>query len=279
MNEKTILITGSTDGIGRELAIKLVQDGYNVIIHGRSNQKLNETQKEIKRRTSKECKAYLADLSNFEEVQYMCKNIKNEIESIDVLIHNAGTFEKFYQSNKDNIEKTMAVNYVSNVLMNELLMNYFKKNTTKRKEKDEPLRIILVSSIAHHSSKFSIDYWFKMGRNFYDAYKAYANSKMAQIMYCYYVSDFLKDDYITINALHPGVINTKILTENFGIQGSPISEGIETPYYLATSKDVANVTGKYFVNKKIEKSANDTYIKEYQELLYKKTKEVISKYL
>ncbi len=279
MSQKTILITGSTDGIGRELAIKLIQDGHNVILHGRSNQKLNETIKEIKRRTSNECKGYLADLSNFEEVQYLCKNIEKEIESLDVLVHNAGTFEKFYQSNKDNIEKTMAVNYISNVLINELLLNYFKKSTEKRREIGEPLRIILVSSIAHHSSKFSIDYWFKMGRNFYDAYKAYSNSKMAQIMYCYYISDFLKDDFITVNVLHPGVINTKILTENFGIQGAPLSEGIETPYYLITSNEVVNITGKYFVNKKIEKSANDTYIKEYQELLYTKTKEILSKYL
>lgn len=276
---KTIFITGSTDGIGKELAVKLIQSGFNVILHGRSIQKLNETIKEIKNRTSQVCKGYIADLSNFQEVVSMCKSIESEIESLNVVVHNAGTFEKFYQVNKDNIEKTMAVNYVSNVLINELLLNYFKKNTEQRKKNHEPLRIILVSSIAHQGSTFSINSWFKNSRNSYDAYKAYANSKMAQIMYCYYIADFLKEDFITINALHPGVIHTKILTENFGIQGRPISEGIETPYYLATSKDVKNITGKYFVNKNIEKSSNETYKKEYQELLYKNTKEIISKYL
>ncbi|GIX40570.1 MAG: dehydrogenase [Leptospiraceae bacterium] len=274
---KTIFITGSTDGIGKALALQLLQENHQVIFHGRNKERLNSVLKEIKEKTGKICLGYLADLSNFEDISLMCEKIQKEVNSIDVLIHNAGTYEKSLQFNKDGIEKTFAVNYISNVLINEKLFHYFNQNLEERKKNQKNLRIILVSSIAHQSGQFSLEYWFKPDT--YNPYLAYANSKMAQIMYCYYISEYFKEFYITINTLHPGVIDTKILRDNFGMKGAPISEGTKTIYYLALSKEVENITGKYFINQKIEQSSPDTYNKEYQEKLYLKTKEVIQSYL
>ena len=269
--KKTILITGSTDGIGKEMAIRTAEEGHEVILHGRSPERLNQTLLEIENKTGKKFKGYIADLNDFLSVSLMCEEIQKDTE-IDVLIHNAGTYEKSLHLNNDGVEKTLAVNYVSNVLINEKLFDFFTK-----KERTNGLRIILVSSIAHQSGKYNLDNWFKPTS--YNAYLAYANSKMAQIMYCYYIAPYLEKYRITINAMHPGVIDTKILRDNFGMKGAPISEGIKTMYYLALSDEVENTTGKYFSDQKIHRSSPDTYNVEYQKELYLKTKEAIKNYL
>jgi NAD(P)-dependent dehydrogenase (short-subunit alcohol dehydrogenase family) len=277
MKHKTILITGSTDGIGKALSLKLVSENHHVILHGRNQERLNSTIAEIKDKTGILCKGYICDLSDFKQVSTMCEKLQKDLKSIDILIHNAGTYEKSMQFNHDGIEKTLAVNYVSNVLINEKLLPFFNQTLEDRRKEQKNLRIILVSSIAHQSGQFSLKDWFYPDK--YNAYLAYANSKMAQIMYCYYIADYLKEFNITINTLHPGVIDTKILRDNFGMRGSPISEGIKTLYYLALSDEVENITGKYFINQSIEKTASTTYHKEYQEKLNLKTKEVIQSYL
>ncbi len=277
MNTKNIFITGATDGIGKYIAIQLSKENYNVILHGRSLEKLNQTIKEIKQVTHKDCTGYVADLFDLEAVSTMCNQIQKDIRHIDVLVHNAGTYEKSYFLSKDNIEKTFIVNFVSNVLINETLFHYFNQNLNYRKENQYNLRIILVSSIAHQSGKYNLQQWIKPDN--YNPYIAYANSKMAQIMYCYYISEYLNEYNIIINSLHPGVIDTKILRENFGIKGAPVSEGIKTIYYLITSPEVENTTGKYFNDKKIEKTHPETYNKKFQEELYLKTKEIIRNYI
>ncbi len=270
--KKTVFITGSTDGIGKEMALRTATEGHNVILHGRSPERLNQTLLEIEKKTGKKFKGYVADLNDFKSVSLMCDNIQKEISEIDILIHNAGTYEKSLQINNDGVEKTLAVNYVSNVLINEKLFDFFTK-----KERTNSLRIILVSSIAHQSGKYNLENWFKPTS--YNAYLAYANSKMAQIMYCYYIAPYLEKYRITINTMHPGVIDTKILRDNFGMKGAPVSEGIKTMYYLALSEEVENVTGKYFVDQKISRSSVHTYNEEYQKELYLKTKEIIKNYL
>ncbi len=277
MNTKNIFITGATDGIGKYLAIQLLKENYNVILHGRILEKLNQTIQEIKQITHKKSTGYVANLFDLEEVSTMCNQIQKDISQIDVLVHNAGTYENSFSLSKDNIEKTFTVNFISNVLINEKLFHYFNQNLAHRKENQYNLRIILVSSIAHQSGKYNLQQW--INPDTYNPYIAYANSKMAQIMYCYYISEYLKEYNIVINSLHPGVIDTKILRNNFGIKGAPISEGIKTLYYLITSPEVENTTGKYFNDKKIEKTHPETYNKNFQEELYLKTKEIIRKYL
>ncbi|MCS7204644.1 MAG: SDR family NAD(P)-dependent oxidoreductase [Leptospiraceae bacterium] len=275
--KKLIFITGSTDGIGKALGIELLKKDYEVIFHGRKQERLNQTLKEVKDQTGITVKGYLSDLADFEQVTRMCEDIQKDFDKIDVFIHNAGTYEQRLQWNPDKIEKTMAVNFVSNVLINEKLFSFFSKSKEERKRNNDPMRIILVSSIAHQSGRYSFNDWFYPKS--FNGYMAYANSKMAQIMYGYYIADIYKDHSITVNSLHPGVIDTKILRENFGMRGAPITEGIKTSLYLATSDEVKSITGKYFNNSRIDKSSSETYIKSHQQELYMKTKEVIKKYL
>ncbi len=273
---KTVMITGSTDGIGKYLAHRLLEQNYRVIIHGRSKEKVDKTKEELLRKLGKnKILAQVADLFDFSQVQEMCNNLINNKVQIDVILHNAGTYENSLIFNNDHIEKTFAVNFVSNVLINELLIpfltSYFKFTN------DEPLRIIYVSSIAYGSGRFDLKEWFVP--HHFNGYQAYANSKMAQIMYTYYCAEIYKENPLVFHSLHPGVIDTKILRENFKMKGSSLEEGIKTPYFLITSEEAKKSNGKYWNNKKIEKTKSETTNTEYQKLLYDETIKYIKKYL
>lgn len=272
---KTILITGATDGIGKALIQSLLELNYKVLIHGRNLGRIRQILDEYKSHYKDQIEGYNADLGNFKEVQIMCEEIQKKEEKLDIILHNAGTYEKNFSFNEDGIEKTFAVNFVSNLLINEKLLNFLNKNLQERIEKKEYVKIILVSSIAHQSGVYKIEEWLRP--KVYNAYQAYANSKMAQIMYGYYIAKEWEKYNILVNSLHPGVINTKILRENFGMQGAPISEGIKTPFYLITTEE--KYTGKYFINQKEQKSSPETYNYEFQKELYLRTKEIIEKYL
>lgn len=273
--QQTILITGATDGIGKALIESLLELNYKVLIHGKDSLKIKKILDEYKPKYKNQIEGYKADLSNFKEVQKMCDEIQTNEKRLDIVLHNAGTYEKKLSFNEDGIEKTLAVNFVSNLLINEKLLNFFNKNLQERIEKGIYIKIILVSSIAHQSGVYKIEEWFRP--KVYNAYLAYANSKMAQIMYGFYIAKEWEKYNILVNSLHPGVINTKILRENFGLQGAPISEGIKTPLYLITTEE--KFTGKYFINQKEQKSSPETYNNEFQKELYLRTKEIIEKYL
>ncbi|MFN3603929.1 MAG: SDR family NAD(P)-dependent oxidoreductase [Leptonema sp. (in: bacteria)] len=272
---KVILLTGATDGIGKALINPLLELGYKVLIHGRSSEKVDALVSEYQKKSNSNIEGYVADLGNFKEVQQMCEMILENQNQIDVILHNAGTYEKKLILNADDIEKTFAVNFVSNLLIDEKLFPLLNKNLNQRKEKDEYIKIIFVSSIAHKSGIYNFSEWIRP--KVYNGYYAYANSKMAQIMYGYYLSREWGKYNILVNSLHPGVINTKILKENFGVEGASVLSGIQTPLYLVTTEE--KHTGKYFNNQREDQSSPETYNQDFQKELYTKTKELIEKYI
>lgn len=262
MNRKNILITGSTDGIGKQTAIELAQMGHAVIIHGRDKEKTEKVFEEIREKTgSYTLDMFTADLSSLDEVKKLCGKITAKYTHLDVLINNAGVYMKNRTLTKDGYETTFAVNHMAPFLLTLLLLPLLKKST--------PSRIINVSSVAHQRGE--IDFENLQGEKHFDPYGAYASSKLANLLFTYELARRLKGRGITVNALHPGVISTKLLHAGFGMGGASLGEGAETPVYLAVSPDVAAVTGKYFIRRQQTNSSALSNDAELQERFWKES--------
>jgi NAD(P)-dependent dehydrogenase (short-subunit alcohol dehydrogenase family) len=133
------------------------------------------------------------------------------------------------------------VNYLSHFLLTNELLPLLKKSSEGR--------IIHVSSIAHQNAKLE---WNNLNaEKYYDAYGAYSLSKLANVLFSKELAERLTGTAITSNSLHPGVISTKLLAAGFNIHGSSLKKGAENSFYLASSQEVKNINGKYFVDKKI----------------------------
>ena len=265
MAKKIVLITGSTDGIGYQTAIELVKSDSHVIIHGRSKEKVEFALEHIKSITKrKNVSTIYADLRSFNQIKEMTNIINNNYDRLDILINNAGVFKPERSLTEEGFESTFAVNYIAPFLLTNLLLESLKKS--------ESGRIVNVVSRVH-SNHFNLnDLQFEIG---YTGVKAYAKSKTALILFTYFLAEKLKNTDITVNCLHPGVINTKLLRSAYGSYGAPVLEGAKTLIYAATAPELKNVTGKYFVNNHPEPSKDITYNKETMNMLWNKTEELI----
>ncbi len=203
MNQPIILITGSTDGIGKATAQDLLSRGAEVIIHGRNKQKGNRVQKELATVTGGSLPDLLvADLSSLDQVRQMAENITSRYTRLTVLINNAGTFEKERHLTSGGVEKTFAVNYLAPFLLTRLLLPVLTNNT--------PSRIVTVASSAHEDVD-RIDWDNLPAQDHYDGWGAYALSKFADITLTYSLARAIEGTGVTANCLHPGVTDTKLL--------------------------------------------------------------------
>ena len=247
---KTILVTGSTDGIGKQTALNFARAGHTVWIHGRNEKRCQQTVEELKKDSKNDKIQYvLADLSSFEQIRSMADVIKKATDHLDVLVNNAGVYMQEKMLSADGFEMTFAVNHLAYVLLTHELLGHVRKS--------ESGRIVNVSSVAHNRGIMNFNNL--NAEQFFDGYQAYALSKLANVMFTYDLSDRLFGVKVTANCLHPGVITTKLLKQGFGISGDDLEKGAATSTYLAVSPDVEKVTGKYFVDKKITSSAPSTY--------------------
>jgi NAD(P)-dependent dehydrogenase (short-subunit alcohol dehydrogenase family) len=259
MKDKIILITGASDGIGKQTAIELAGKRATVILHGKNNERLLKTQEEISKLTSNNNISIInADLSSLEQVRKAAEEIKSKFNRIDVLINNAGVYMKTRLLTEDGFETTFAVNHLAHFLLTNLLLELLKQSASSR--------IINVSSIAHTRAK--LDFENLNSEKSFDAYNTYAVSKLANVLFTYKLADKLKKANIIVNAIHPGVISTKLLRAGFNINGASLKEGASTSVYLASSNEVENITGKYFVKMEETPSSEDSYNEEYQEKMW-----------
>ena len=241
MQDKTILVTGSTDGIGKQTALELARMGAQVLVHGRSQDRAEAAVAEIRRATANErVEPVVADFASLRQVREMAAEILGEYERLDVLVHNAGVFMTERQMSKDGIEMTLAVNHVAPFLLTHLLLDLVKRSA--------PARIITVSSTTHQNAQINFDKLH--GHGPFSGHEAYAMSKLANVLFAFELADRLAGAQVTSNALHPGVINTKLLRTGYGAQGADLEAGAATPVYLASSPDVATVTGQYFARQR-----------------------------
>ncbi len=265
LEEKIILITGSTDGIGYQTAIELAKSGYHVIVHGRNREKAELTLRSIKKEINdSKLSSVYADLRSFTQIKEMVNDVYDRFDRLDVLINNAGVYRSERIITQEGLEETFAVNYVAPFLLTNLLLDLLKKGKSAR--------IVNVTSRVH-SNRFDLDNL--QLENGYTGVKAYANSKTALILFTYLLADKLKNTDISVNCLHPGVINTKLLRSAFGSQGRSLIDGAKILIFAAIAPELENVSGKYFVNNRSQSSKTTTYDKDIQKMLWKKTEELI----
>ena len=260
---KNILVTGSSRGIGFHTARGLALGGAHVIIVSHNREHCEEAVRQINQEVNDDlARFYVANLATQEEIMRFTEHVKQDYRRLDVLINNVGGWFRNYQETPDDIEKTFALNHLSYYLVTGRLLGLLNDST--------PARIINIASDAHFgvdSIQFD-DIEFKKN---YQPFQAYAQSKLANIMFTYELADRLHGSNITTNALHPGTVASNFF-RNFGIF-TPIvkfflrltaktpEEGAETPIFLARSPEVAGVSGKYFEENEQKHSADASYDK------------------
>jgi len=258
---KVCLITGATSGIGKVAATSLAAQGAEVIITGRNREKTDVTTRQIKSQTGNEAIHYLlADFSNLEQVRELASNFNERFSRLDILINNAGSFFNTRRETQYGVEMTFLVNHLAPFLLTNLLLEIIQASA--------PARIINVSSDAH--SYGSMDFDDLCFRRGYVGMKAYARSKLANILFTYKSVRRLGKSNVAVNALHPGLVATDIWKTNFSFIGPALKrvmglfaltpeEGADNSIYLATSPEVAGVTGKYFVKREPVESSPLSY--------------------
>ncbi|MCF8268260.1 MAG: SDR family oxidoreductase [Ignavibacteriales bacterium] len=270
MTDKIVLITGATDGIGKQTAYELAGKDAFVIIHGRNETKVDTAIKEIRGLLpgAKLGKA-VCDLSSFEDTAKMAESIQAEYPVIDVLLNNAGIYMNNFELNSSGIEMTFAVNHFSHYVLTMKLVSSLRLSR-------EP-RIINVSSIAHQRASLDISRINDVDS--FSAYTAYANSKLANVLFTYYLAGQLYQDNFSVNCLHPGVISTKLLLTGFKMTGGTLAEGAATSVYLASDPDAGKFNGKYFIKRKEANSSKISLNKELQSALANYSDQVLAEYL
>lgn len=260
MDAKKILVTGSTDGIGKQTAQKLASKGAVVLLHGRNPSKGQRVMEEIRSVTgSDRLQFFLADLASQQQVHSLAEEIIESYDRLHMLINNAGIFQQERRLTEDGLETTFAVNYLAPFLLVRELLSLLKKSA--------PSRIINVASVAHWNAQ--VDWNNLQGERHYDAFDAYALSKLCIILFTYALAERLKGTRVTANCLHPGVIKTKLLRASFGDHpGDTPEKGAETSVYLACSSEVKDVTGHYFEKCKPVRSSPLSYDQERRDKLW-----------
>ncbi len=230
-----ILITGATDGIGLETAKQLAQQGHELVLHGRNADKGLRARDEIQRCAPNALlHTACADLADLKAVAHMANELLTKLPKLDVLINNAGVYMTQYSQSAYGVEMTLSVNHLAHFLLTRLMLPLLKKSADPR--------VVTVSSMVHSSGK--IDVTDMNGAAQFDAYQAYANSKLANKLFAEELAR--REPWLASNSLHPGVINTKLLHAAFSMAGNDVSQGALTPAYLASSPEVKGITGKYF---------------------------------
>ncbi len=262
IQETTFLISGATDGIGKVTALEIAKLGAKVTLIGRNPDKTKQVTEEIRMLSNNEAVDYfIADLSIQENIYNLAEVYKSRHSVCDVLINNAGALFTSRKESHDGIEMTFALNHLNYFLLTHLMLPLMPQDTHSR--------IINVSSMAHMSGRINFD--DIQQRRFYNGWAAYAQSKLANVLFTYELTRKLEQTSISTNALHPGIVATKFAANN-GFMGSILrnamnlfsispEEGAETSIYLATSEEVVGITGKYFDNMKALRSSSESYDK------------------
>eukprot|EP00106_Octopus_bimaculoides_P019099 XP_014786541.1 PREDICTED: retinol dehydrogenase 12-like [Octopus bimaculoides] len=245
---KTVIITGANCGIGFETARNLLQRGARVILACRDVNKAKSAAKQLSELGSGVVLVEKLDLSSFDSIRTFCKNIKQHITSLDILINNAGVYFHPYAKTEDGLEMHMGVNYFGPFLLTHLLLELFKNS-------DSP-RVIFVGSMLYKNGK--IDFNNMNRQEFFHQHGAYCDSKLACALFCREFRNRMSNTNINIYYVHPGVVNTDIsrnllnssllksLVDVFKLLIKNCQEGCQTVIYCAVSEETKNQSGYYY---------------------------------
>ncbi|MEP7291122.1 MAG: SDR family oxidoreductase [Chloroflexota bacterium] len=271
MSGKIILVTGATNGIGKAAALELAKQGNTVVIVGRNPAKTRETVEAIQQESgSSTVESLLADLSSLADVRRLADEFRQRYARLDVLINNAGAYNAQRSETVDGYETTFAVNHLAYFLLTHLLLDMLTASA--------PARIVNVSSGAHMGTKLNFDDLQNTQNYGAAGFRAYGQSKLANVLFTYELARRLAGTGVTANVLHPGVVATGFGENNGGILRLVMkvmhrfsitpSKGAETILYLATSPEVEGITGKYWDKCKAIPSSPESYNEADQKRLW-----------
>ncbi len=276
-DKKRALVTGGSSGMGKETAIALAKQGYEVIVLCRNSARGELALQDIKRKSGSKA-VYLAvcDLGNLESIRGFAADFKNNYDSLQVLVNNAGVILPKRHETRDGYEQQFGVNHLGHFLLTNLLADLLMKSA--------PARVVVVSSGAHKAGKLHFeDIHLKKG---YSTFKAYSQSKLANVLFAYELADRLKGSGVTVNCLHPGAAATQIginRETGFGSFATSLlklffqtpEKGAATAVYLASSPEVAGETGQYYYKKKPAQSSKSSHDKKLADRLWSLSEELV----
>ncbi|MBY6239626.1 SDR family NAD(P)-dependent oxidoreductase [Methylosinus sp. Sm6] len=249
VRETTVLITGSTDGVGRRVAERLGAAGAEVLIHGRDAARAASLETAIEAAGGKAA-VYLADFASLLEVRALADAVRRDRRRIDILINNAGIGagrSDMRETSRDGHELRFAVNYLAGFCLTRLLLPLILEAKG---------RIVNVSSIGQQAIDFA-DVMLTRG---YSGRRAYRQSKLAQILFTFDLAEELSGGGVTVNALHPATYMDTALVRGDGIApvGS-VEEGAGAILRLATAPELAGRTGLYFDGLRLARAEPQAY--------------------
>lgn len=260
-NDKpVILITGANSGMGKETAMALAKQNNHVVMMCRNKEKGELALEEIKKESGNpDVDLLICDLADLASVRQFASAFMEKYDRLDVLINNAGVINMKRFETKDGFEQQFGVNHLAPFLLTQLLLPLL--------EKSAPSRIVVVSSAAYKFGHIQFDDLQSTQK--YRTFKVYGQSKLANILMTYELARRLKGTGVTVNAVHPGAVSTNLGIDRSSGFGKSIvwllkpffqtaKEGAKTAIYLATSPEVSQVSGKYFVNLKEEKTTGES---------------------
>ena len=260
MTGKVAMVTGANSGLGLVTARGLADRGATVVLVCRDRARGEAALTEIKARSGNDAiELMLCNLASQESIREFAEEFKRTHDRLDVLVNNAGVYFRNRAVVEGNLETTFAVNHLAYFLLTNLLLDVI--------ERSAPARIINVSSAAHTYGR--IDFDDLQGEKNYSGWRAYANSKLANILFTYELARRLSAARVTANCLHPGAVATNIFRALPKFVEAIIKlvtlspeKGAETSIHLAASPEASGVTGKYFIKKTETRSSPESYNEE-----------------
>lgn len=276
MNNKLCLVTGANAGIGRATALGLAQKGAHVVMICRSAERGRAAQQEIIAQSgNQQVDLLLADLSVQAEIRRVAAEFKQRYSHLDVLVNNAGAIFTTRQESADGLELTFALNHLGYFLLTQELLPLLLASA--------PARIINVSSGAHYSGQINLD--DLQLRQGYAAFKAYAQSKLANVLFTNELARRLANTGVTANSLHPGLVGTQFGRNNRGFSFiirlvRPFlrseAKGAETSIFLATAPELATTTGQYFDDNQPKRASELAYDEALARRLWEESEKLVS---
>jgi len=282
MNGRTCLITGATDGIGKEAAIELAKKGCNLILIGRNKEKGEKVVEEIRKVAENhvDIDYFVADLMLMKEVSRVADEVSRKYPKIDVLLNNVGAYFAFRDVTEEGFERTFALNHLGYFLMTKKLLPLVEKSDYKR--------IVNVSSSAHYGIDFEFDNM--NGEKKYSGFDVYKKSKLANVMFTYELAKRIEGTGITANCLHPGFVSTNFGKNNnflwrnvirvaMWLTAISVKDGAKTSIHLACSDEVKDITGRFFANSQIKKGSSKAKNEEHNRKLWELSEEFVEKFV